>query len=235
MDSTIRPRRILFEYTQAAVIALMFSLGARTFLFQAFRIPSPSMEDTLLVGDHILVNKFVTAPLSYPFERALLPIAEVGRGDVAIFRYPDDPRQDYVKRVIGLPGESLQIINGIPYVKSAGEAGFAALIEPYIRPTRPDRHPDRLDNFGPIEVPAGHYFVMGDNRDDSLDSREWGFVPRENIVGRALLVYWSIDGVDEAGARAAAREPESGVRRLLDGTTGLFRRTRWERAGQVIR
>ena len=131
MKSQIKPRRFLFEYIQAAVIALIFSLGARTFLFQAFRIPSPSMENTLLVGDHILVNKFVIAPLAFPLERDLLPMTEVGRGDVAIFRYPHDLREDYVKRVIGLPGDSLKIINGVPYVKAAGEDGYVALIEPY--------------------------------------------------------------------------------------------------------
>jgi len=234
VSETVRPRRFIFEYTQAAVIAFIFALFVRTFLVQAFQIPSASMEDTLLVGDHILVNKFAVAPLSLPFERLLLPFAEVRRGDVAIFRYPHDPRQDYIKRVIGLPGDTLQIVNQIVYVKKAGDEGFTPLIEPYTVHKDPGV-PDSLNNFGPIEVPAGQYFMMGDNRDDSLDSREWGFVPRPNIVGRALLVYWSFDGVGPDGALALAPGDEHGLRRFAHSMMALFRFTRWERSGLMVR
>ena len=229
------PRRILFEYAQAAVIALIFALFVRTFLFQMFKIPSASMEDTLLVGDHVLVNKFVLAPLRLPFETGLLPMADVRRGDIVIFRYPHDPQQDYVKRVIGLPGESLQIVNNVVYVQERGGHGFTPLTEDYTVHKHPGEVPDNLVNLGPLQVPDGNYFAMGDNRDDSLDSREWGFVPRENIVGRALLVYWSFDGVGPDGALALAPENGSGFERLGYAITAIFRFTRWERSGKVIR
>jgi signal peptidase I len=230
-----RPRRFLFEYGQAALIALIFALFVRTFLFQMFKIPSASMEDTLLVGDHVLVNKFVAAPLAFPIERGLLPHADVRRGDIVIFRFPHDPRQDYVKRVIGLPGDTIRIVNRVVYVQPAGGQGFTPLDEPYVVHKHPGEVPEGLDAFGPVEVPPGHYFAMGDNRDDSLDSREWGFVPRRNIVGRALLIYWSFDGVGPDGALALARGGESGLGRLLHSATAIFRFTRWERSGMLVR
>jgi signal peptidase I len=230
-----RPRRFLFEYTQAAAIALIFALFVRTFLFQMFKIPSASMEDTLLVGDHVLVNKFVLTPEALPFERQFLPLSEVRRGDIIIFRYPHDPQQDYVKRVIGLPGDTLKIINQVVYVRPAGEKGFTALEEPYTVHKHPGEVPDSLNNFGPVDVPQGQYFAMGDNRDDSLDSREWGFVPRQNIVGRAVLIYWSFDGVGPDGTLALANQGDTGFARLLHSTTAIFRYTRWERSGRIVR
>ena len=229
------PRRFLFEYAQAAAIALIFALFVRTFLFQMFKIPSASMEDTLLIGDHVLVNKFAFAPLTFPFEREFLPFSPVRRGDIVIFRYPHDPQQDYVKRVIGLPGDTLQIIDQVVYIQPAGQRGFSALDEPYTVHKHPGEVPDSLNNFGPVQVPDGEYFAMGDNRDDSLDSREWGFVPRQNIVGRALLVYWSFDGVGPDGALSLADEGETGFRRLIHSTTAVFRLTRWQRSGLIVR
>ncbi len=233
MAADVRPRRFVFEYTQAAIIAFMFALFVRTFLFQPFQIPSPSMEDTLLVGDHILVNKFALAPLAYPVERLFLPFGEVARRDVIVFRYPGDPRQDYVKRVIGLSGETIKIVNRVVYVKKVGEDGYTPLLEPYSSHKDPANTPPGLDNFGPITVPQGQYFVMGDNRDNSLDSREWGYVPRANIVGRGLVVYWSFAGEAQDGARAASRGGPSGVGRLFLGA--FLRGTRWDRTGQMIR
>jgi signal peptidase I len=239
MDAATPPRRaqrrFLFEYSQAALIALIFALFVRTFLFQMFKIPSASMEDTLLIGDHVLVNKFVLAPMTLPFEREFLPFADVRRGDIVIFRYPHDMQQDYVKRVIGLPGDTLKIINQVVYVQPAGASGYTALPEPYSVHKHPGEVPDNLMNFGPIEIPDGQYFAMGDNRDDSLDSREWGFVPRRNIVGRALLVYWSFDGVAPDGSLALAPRNEGPLRRLADSLTAIFRYTRWERSGLIVR
>ncbi len=235
MEFEAKPRRFLFEYTQAAIIAFMFALFVRTFLFQPFQIPTPSMEDSLLVGDHILVNKFALAPLSFPVERLFLPIADVARGDVVVFRYPNDPRQDYVKRVIGLPGETVKIANKVIYVKKVGEDGYVALLEPYSNHRDPGNVPPGLDNYGPITVAEGQYFVMGDNRDNSLDSREWGFVPRENILGRGLLIYWSLAGPTQDGAQAASRQDSSGVGRLLRSAGAFFRWTRWDRTGRIIR
>jgi len=228
-------RRYLFEYTQAAVIAMIFALFARTFLVQAFQIPSPSMEDTLLVGDHILVNKFVFSPLASSLEHQVLPLAPIRRGDIVVFRYPHDPRQDYVKRVIGLPGESIKIVNQVVYVQQERAEGYTALLEPYTVHKDPGGVPPELNNYGPTTVPEGQFFVMGDNRDNSLDSREWGFVPRANIVGRALLVYWSFDAVRPGGALAAGRDGAGGVRHLLTGAGAFFSGTRWDRSGLIVR
>ncbi|HZM70991.1 MAG TPA: signal peptidase I [Candidatus Cryosericum sp.] len=236
MGDPARPRRFLFDYGQAALIAMIFALFVRTFLFQMFKIPSASMEDTLLIGDHVLVNKFAVAPLTLALEREILPFAPVRRGDIVIFRYPHDPQQDYVKRVVGLPGDTIQIVQGVVYIQPSGQQGYTALDEPYAVHKHPGEVPDNIDSFGPVAVPEGQYFAMGDNRDDSLDSREWGFVPRQNIVGRALLIYWSFDGVGPDGALALARGgSESGLGRLLHGLTAIFRYTRWERSGMIVR
>ena len=235
MAISLKPRRFTFEYTQAALVAIIFALFVRTFLVQPFTIPSPSMEDTLLVGDYILVNKFALTSLSSPIERAFLPIAPVRRGDVIVFRYPHDERQDYVKRAIGLPGETVKIVDRVVYIQKPGQEGYVPLIEPYSNHKEPGSVPPQLDNFGPLPVPADQYFVMGDNRDNSLDSREWGFVPRDHIIGRGLLVYWSFEGAEPDGARAASRRPESGVRRILSSAGAIFTGTRWDRTFQSIR
>jgi signal peptidase I len=228
-------RRWLFDYAQAAVVALIFALFVRTYLFQVFKIPSASMEDTLLVGDHLVVNKFSLAPLQRPWEKSVLPLAEVKRGDIVIFRYPHDPRQDYIKRVIGLPGDSLKIVNQVVWVRPSGAAGYTALAEPYTVHKYPGGVPDSLNNYGPVDVPYGQYFMMGDNRDDSLDSREWGFVPRRFIVGRPLVIYWSFDGIGPDGEIQLAPGDDTGARRVIDSLTAIFRLTRWERSGRMVR
>jgi signal peptidase I len=227
-------RRWLFDYAQAAVVALIFALFVRTYLFQVFKIPSASMEDTLLVGDHLVVNKFSLAPLALSAERGILPLAEVKRGDIVIFRYPHDPRQDYIKRVIGLPGDSLKIVDQVVWVRPRGAGGYSALDEPYTVHKYPGGVPDGLNNYGPVDVPDGQYFMMGDNRDDSLDSREWGFVPRRFIVGRPLVIYWSFDGIGPDGTLQLA-PGDSGVMRVLHSLTAIFRMTRWERSGRMVR
>jgi len=227
-------RRWLFDYTQAAVVALIFALFVRTYLFQVFKIPSASMEDTLLVGDHLVVNKFSVAPLALPAERGILPLAEVRRGDIVIFRYPHDPRQDYIKRVIGLPGDSLKIVDQVVWVRARGATGYAPIDEPYAVHKYKGAVPDSLNNYGPVDIPDGQYFMMGDNRDDSLDSREWGFVPRRFIVGRPLVIYWSFDGIGPDGTVQLA-PGDSGAKRVLHSLTAIFRMTRWERSGRMVR
>jgi signal peptidase I len=182
------------ERADPLVAAVVFALFARTFLFQAFAVPSPSMEKNVLAGDRLLVNKFLYAPFAPPLER-LLPARPVRRGDVVVFRFPQDPARDFIKRVVGLPGETVEIrdrrvtIDGRP------------LLEPYVFHADDRIWPDdpsipeekrRRDQLAPTRVPEHTYFVMGDNRDDSSDSREWGPVPAGNLVGRALLVYWSL-------------------------------------------
>jgi len=197
-----REKSTIREYWEALLIALIFVNFARLFVFQAFKIPSGSMEDNLKIGDHIVVNKFIYGPpWDSPLSK-LVPLRDVRRGDIIVFRYPKDPQIDFVKRVVGLPGETITIhdkkvsIDGTPldepyalFLDRQVYRGGEFLPEPYrVR-----------DNFGPFVVPPGQYFAMGDNRDNSNDSRFWGTVPRGNIKGRAFMVYWSFDHKPVAG------------------------------------
>jgi len=197
------------EYFESIVIAVILALFIRTWVVQAFKIPTGSMENNLLVGDHLLVDKFVFAPAPTALERALLPVREVKRGDVIVFKYPMEPERDFIKRVIGLPGETLELkkkvvyINGQPlkedyvhFLVPIGAGGLEAM--------------DKRDDYGPVTVPEGYYFAMGDNRDNSQDSRWWGFLSRDYIKGKALMVYWSY-------------EPENG------SVTTFLTGTRWNR------
>ncbi len=222
----------LREYFESIVIAVILALFVRTWVVQAFKIPTGSMENNLLVGDHLLVNKFVFGPTATRLERALLPIKDVHRGDVIVFKYPEDPERDFVKRVIGLPGETLEIrekkvyINGKPldepYVHFLQPAGAYGEFAAY----------DVRERYGPVTVPAGQYFMMGDNRDNSQDSRYWGFLPREYIKGKALLIYWSFDTTgEEPGGEGAF----GAVGRFASGLVHIFTRTRWERLLHQIR
>ncbi len=184
------------EYFESLVVAVILALFVRTFGFQAFKIPTGSMEPNLLVGDHLLVNKFVFGPTASGVERALLPVRPVERGDVLVFKFPEDPERDFIKRVIGLPGETLELRGQTIYINGA------PLVEPYAHyQTLPASLPqaDRRRAYGPVTVPEGHYFMMGDNRDDSEDSRYWGFMPAAYVKGRALFIYWSFGG--SAGTR----------------------------------
>ncbi|MEW6320689.1 MAG: signal peptidase I [Acidobacteriota bacterium] len=180
------------EYFESIVVAIILALFVRTFVFQAFKIPTGSMEPNLLVGDHLLVNKFVFAPSATALERLLLPMRDIRRGDVVVFKYPEEPERDFIKRVIGLPGESVELrnrtvfVNGSPlvepyahYLYEHGESAFGG------------HEGDLRVHYGPVTVPDGQYFVMGDNRDNSQDSRYWGFLPRHFVKGRALMIYWS--------------------------------------------
>jgi signal peptidase I len=189
------------DYFEAAVVAVILSLFVRTFLFEAFRIPTPSMEASLMVGDHIIVDKFALAP-RLDFEGGMLPIREIRRGDVVVFKFAGEPEKDYVKRVIGLPGDEVRVERKALYVNGKPAQ------ESYAHHDDPETIPER-DFLPPVKVPAGHYFLMGDNRDNSADSRELGFVPREQIRGRALFVYWSVaapgEGPDAAGLSALSR------------------------------
>lgn len=176
------------EYAEAIVIALIVALFIRTFVVEAFQIPSGSMENTLAIGDHLLVNKFIYGT-EVPFiDKRIMEVRDPRRGDIIVFKYPRDPDKDFIKRVIGTPGDTVEIrdkkvfINGIPYATGR---------EIYKDKGSPEEVP--RDNFGPVKVPAGSYFVMGDNRDQSYDSRFWGFVPRNNILGEAFIKYWSWD------------------------------------------
>jgi signal peptidase I len=194
-------KSIAREYFESLVIAVVLALFIRTFVVQAFKIPTGSMEQNLLIGDHLLVNKFVFGATLSTVERAILPIREIHRLDVIVFKFPKDPSRDFIKRVIGLPGDTVELkskrvfING----KMLDEPYVYYLEDPPPLPQEMETSPDLQGTgdprvqYGPVTVPAGQYFVMGDNRDNSEDSRYWGFMPRENVKGRALVIYWSYD------------------------------------------
>ena len=182
----------LREYFESILVAVVLALFVRTFVFQAFKIPTGSMKPNLLVGDHLIVNKFIFAPTRFGFERALLPMRPIERGDIVVFKFPEEPERDFIKRVIGLPGDTLELRNQTVSINGQ------ALTEPYAHYLFPPAAEGQLNGdlrrkYGPITVPDGHYFMMGDNRDDSQDSRFWGFLPQSYVKGRALFIYWSFD------------------------------------------
>jgi signal peptidase I len=193
-------KSIAREYFESLVIAVVLALFIRTFVVQAFKIPTGSMEQNLLIGDHLLVNKFVFGPTRIGVERALLPVKDIQRLDVLVFKYPEDPERDFIKRVIGLPGDRLEVRRKRVYVNGKRlDEPYVYYLEdppPLLQETGPpDDLPaisgDPREQYGPVTVPVDHYFVMGDNRDNSQDSRYWGFLPRDYIKGRALVIYWS--------------------------------------------
>lgn len=214
----------------ALLFALVLAVFARTWVFQAFKIPTGSMEDNLLVGDHILVNKFIFGPTVHPLEKALLPMRDPRRGDVMVFKYPEDPGRDFIKRCMGLPGEEIDLRDKRLFVdgEPVDESGYARWNHDEVYPDwgSIDRYYRLRDQLGPIEVPAGHYFGLGDNRDNSHDSRYWGPIPGRNVKGRALLVYWSVIGEER---------PEEGFREGEGLTQWLRRTSRWERIFSLVR
>jgi signal peptidase I len=222
----------LREYFESIVIAVILALFIRTWVVQAFKIPTGSMEHNLLVGDHLLVNKFVYGPTASGLERALLPIADVRRGEVVVFKYPEDPERDFIKRVIGLPGETLEVREKRVYIDGTPiEEPYVHLLQP--PGTRPEFAAfDVRDHYGPVTIPAGQYFVMGDNRDNSQDSRYWGFLPADYIKGRALVIYWSYEPAYEEYADPGF---VGAVRRFGSLAGQFFTQTRWDRIFQQIR
>jgi len=190
------------EYFESLVIAVVLALFIRTFVVQAFKIPTGSTEPNLLIGDHLLVNKLVFGPYVSGAERTLLPMKEIARRDVLVFKYPEDPERDFIKRVIGLPGEQIEVRHKRVYVNGhlLDEPYAHYLEEPPPAPAELENGSDRQglsgdprENYGPVTVPPKYYFVMGDNRDNSQDSRYWGFLPRDYVKGRALVIYWSYE------------------------------------------
>jgi signal peptidase I, bacterial type len=230
---------------QSLLATVVIAVFVITYVVQAFQIPSVSMENTLLIGDYLLVDK-----LCYGGSGSfLVPYRPIRRGDIIVFHYPVNPSQHFVKRVIGVPGDRIHLVNKRVFVNGT------PLPEPYVRYFKPERNFfrddfPRLDVLDPginadwwvqmpklvedgqLIVPEGHYFAMGDNRDDSSDSRYWGFVPRENIVGRPLLIYWSIRDPD-----SDLPIPASVGDRLYHfayAVTHFFQITRWDRTFRVV-
>ncbi|WP_462323991.1 signal peptidase I [Desulfoplanes sp.] len=182
-----RWQTVLKEYAEALIIAFILAFIIRSFVVQAFKIPSGSMLETLQIGDHLLVNKF-TYGIRIPFTDFFVThFSEPEFKDIIVFEFPEDPSKDFIKRVIGTPGDVLEMRDKVLYRNGK------KLDEPYARHVEPNYRPTR-DNFGPITVPANKYFVMGDNRDQSYDSRFWGFVDRDKIEGKAMILYWSWEG-----------------------------------------
>lgn len=185
-----KAKHIVREYAESIIIAILLALVIRTFIVQAFKIPSGSMEDTLAIGDHLLVNKFIYGS-KIPFsDGRILTIREPQRGDVIVFEYPEDPSKDFIKRVIGVPGDTVEIRNKQVLVN--GQV-YKNPHEVYKEPGIIPKEMNPRDNRDPITVPANNYFVMGDNRDRSYDSRFWGTVSKEKIKGLAFIKYWSWD------------------------------------------
>ena len=186
-----KPKSKLQEYIEAIILAIVIAFFIRTFVIQAYKIPSGSMKPTLLIGDHILVSKF-NYGIKLPLIRStLLPIGTPKRGDIVVFIYPEDRSKDFIKRLIGVPGDTIEIrdkkilINGLPYKDKHGVYVDHMIIPGSVQPR---------DNFGPVTVPEKKLFVMGDNRDESYDSRFWGMVDQRDVLGKALIIYWSWNG-----------------------------------------
>lgn len=185
-----KKKSTLRENIEAIIIAVILALFIRTFLIQAFKIPSGSMKNTLLIGDHILVNKF-TYGVKIPFTdgKTLISLSDPEPRDIVVFKYPEDPKKDFIKRVIGVAGDTIEIKDKKLYVNGnlQEDEPYAIYKDPKIIPG----HFTVRDNFGPITVPENSLFVMGDNRDNSHDSRFWGFVDLKAVRGKAFLIYWS--------------------------------------------
>jgi signal peptidase I len=226
------------------VLTVLMLLFGTTTVLQAFIVPTGSMEGTVLIGDHLIVDKLAYSPHGN-LSRILLPYQDVRRGDIAVFRFPPDPKQPYVKRVIGVPGDRIRFsrkrlyLNGVrveePYVQqSRGEvskylSNFPTIPDLLIEP-RGVEMLNRHVRGGELIVPDGSYFMLGDNRDNSSDSRFWGLVPRENIIGKPVMVFWSYD--------APTEELEGGIlnpSHVLDLAQNFFVKTRWTRTFRLVR
>ena len=232
-------RGFIAEWT-VTIVLLLFGT---TTLVQAFVIPSASMEDTLLIGDHVLVDKLTYSPTG-SVSQHLLPYRDVRRGDVIVFRYPLNIQEDYVKRAIGVPGDHIRlvdkqlILNGHrvnePYVvhKTSYIDSYRDNFPSQPNSPLPASAMDMLENHvvnGEVVVPPGFIFAMGDNRDNSSDSRYWGFVPRDNIVGTPLIIYWSFEAPTED-----LTNPNIGIDHLVDIVTHFFTKTRWSREFKLM-
>jgi signal peptidase I len=209
------PKGIVRDYFETIVICVIFVIFARAFVFQQSKIPTGSMIPTLLIGDYIMVNKFVYAPSPFSWERALLPMRDIKRGDIIVFKYPDEPEKDYIKRVIGLSGEFIEIKNKTVYINGNPLSEPYKIHETELNPdswakikegeaplsaAQPSAHRwnyrEHDSDYSQTLIPEDSYFCMGDNRDNSKDSRSWGFVPRANVKGKAFIIWWSFAGED---------------------------------------
>jgi signal peptidase I len=218
------------EYGEALFIAVILALLIRAFVVQAFSIPSGSMIPTLLVGDYLLVNKF-SYGVRNPFtNKVLIPTWTPQRGDIAVFIFPQDPSKDYIKRIIGLPGDRVQIINKKVYINGElYQTPQARFVDNVLMPANQGTR----DNFGPVVVPKDSYFFLGDNRDQSYDGRFWGFVPLDALRGKALIIYFSWEGSDNEPFLVALVSGFKGLINHRAWDAGAFH-VRWQRIGKLI-
>ncbi len=245
----VRPERLGFSGSiQSLLITVVIAVFVITFLVQAFQIPSESMENTLLIGDYLLVDKVHYG--AGGIWGHVLPYAPIRRGDIVVFHYPVDPHQHFVKRVIGVPGDRVRMagkqvwVNDLPL--SEAYTRYTPLSAGLYRHKFPDtdfiafgmeplwwKQMQNLVRDGELIVPPGKYFVLGDNRDQSLDSRYWGFVPQENVVGRPLVIYWSLQqaGANDSGDDSAGDK----LVHLAYIVTHVFQSTRWDRTFKFVR
>jgi signal peptidase I len=225
------------EWYESLLVAGVFVLFVRTFIVQTYQVPTGSMEKTILVGDHLLVNKFAYAP-KRPALARLFPYREVRRGDIAVFKKPGDdanPGNVLVKRVVAAPNDTVLLRDKQLFVNGAREQRKSVQhvdSEVYRDDPSVPEMARRRDQFGPYRVEAGFYFGMGDNRDNSLDSRYWGSIPRENIFGRPVILYWSYEAEPNSHIW---RGPIAKVRQLADVAIHFFSRTRWDRMFTLVR
>ena len=190
IKNTKKLKSKVHEYAEAIIIAILIAVVVRTFIVQAYKIPSRSMLPTLLVGDHLLVNKFIYG-VKVPFLRnTIIPFTNPQRGDIVVFIYPNDRSKDFIKRVIGVSGDKIEIKNKIIFINGKQYSDAYGIYNDNI--TYPASMQPR-DNYGPVTVPNGSLFVMGDNRDESLDSRFWGFVDLKDVEGKAFIIYFSLN------------------------------------------
>jgi len=230
------PRSTTREYLEALLIAAIFLGFTNTFVLKTFYIPSSSMENTMLVGDHLFVNRFVYGAPRMDWERKIFPTREVKRGDIVIFRSLENPEIDMVKRCVGLAGDTIEVRDKALWINGqwVEDSKFAIHRDPrvYHRDDYVSEQAKRRDNFGPFTVPAGHYFCMGDNRDNSYDSRFWGPLPAENVKGRPVFIYWSYGGETPDGNWHGWG---TRLRQLGRTIIGFLPHTRWERTFKLIR
>jgi signal peptidase I len=228
-------RSVFREYLEALLIAAIFLGFSNTFVVKTFYIPSSSMENTLLIGDHLFVNRYIFGQTARGTS-GVLPGRDIRRGDVVIFRSVEDPQIDLVKRCIGMPGDTLEMREKTLFVngKQVEDSAYVLHRDPRVFSNRAGEAPDgqRRDNFGPLTVPAAHYFCMGDNHDQSYDSRFWGFVPAENVKGRPVFIYWSYGGGTPDGKWHGWGEK---LGQLANTLIGFIPRTRWSRTFHLIR
>lgn len=230
-----RNTSVIREYVEALIVAAVFLGFTNNFVLKTFYIPSGSMENTLLIGDHLFVNRYIFGPRPTMLEKTLLPGREVQRGDIVIFRSPETPKLDLVKRCIGLAGDRLNMVNKQLFVngKPVDDDAYVIHRDEKVYPaTGPyGQYSTGRDNWGPVTVPEDHLFCMGDNRDESLDSRAWGNVPLKLIKGRAVMVYWSYGGETSDGTWHGFGHR---LKQLMNTALGFVTKTRWERTFKLI-